>query len=313
MKHKPVLLSEAIELLNIKKGDVVVDATLGSGGHAREILKRIGKNGRLIGIDLDINAINDFKKSLPVTNYSLVNDNFANIENILKNLGIDKVDAILADLGWRIEQVEDSQYGMSFNKDAPLNMNLSQMDRNGITAVEIINEWPEEELVSIFKQYGEEKHAKLAARAICDRRKEERIETTKQLVGIIEKSIGFKYKKSKINSATRIFQALRIAVNDELGNLGKFLESSSEVLRKNGRIAVISFHSLEDRMVKEFFRTNAGGCVCPKELPICVCGKKPKLEIVTRKPVKPSQGELGENPRSRSAKLRVAELINSEF
>ncbi len=309
MKHKTVLPGEAINLLNIEKGDVVVDATLGSGGHVRAITKKIGKEGKVVALDADKNAIDQFKKEMKKEGREreliLVHDNFKNIAKVIKDLRIEKVDAILADLGWRAEQMSDSAYGLSFQKEGRLDMRYDRQSAE-ITAHEIINQWRKEELEDIFGKYGEEKEARRIADTIVKQRKEKAIETTTQLAQLIEE---VKRERMKIHPATKIFQALRIVVNNELENLEKFLKESLTLLKKNGRISVITFHSLEDRIVKEFFRTNAGGCVCPKNFPQCVCGAEKRLKIVTKKPIRPGKDEMRANPRARSAKLRVAEKI----
>lgn len=307
--HIPVLLHEAIDALDIKKGETVVDATLGEGGHAKEMIERVGKEGTFIGFDLDNEAIGDFQNKEKINTKSyLINENFAKLSQTLSGLGIEKVDAILADLGWRAGQIENEKYGMSFQKEGPLDMRLGNMSGD-ISAAEIINKWPEHKLVEIFQKYGEERHAKLVARAIVRERRAKEIRTTISLAELIRKSIGFKYKNQRIDPATRIFQALRIVVNNELENLEVFLPQALTSLQRGGRLAIITFHSLEDRIVKQFFKAHAGGCVCPKEIPICVCGKKPVLKIITRKPIVASEEEIKQNPRSRSAKLRVAQKL----
>lgn len=300
-------------MLQIKKGNVVVDATLGSGGHTIELAKQVGKNGKVISIDVDKEAIEQTKKRLRSEHPDLfsqivfVNDNFSNLERILENQKIQKVHSVIADLGWRIEQIEDERYGMSFRKEAKLDMRLNRRAQD-LTAHEIVNSWRAKRLEEIFRKYGEEKNARQIAKAIISARQEGTIETTTQLARIIE----LKYKpkqKHRLHAATKVFQALRIVANDELNNLEKLLTQSILRLERGGRIAVISFHSLEDRIVKKFFQTNARGCVCPREFPLCVCGKKKILEIITRKPLIATETEIKKNPRSRSAKLRVAQKI----
>ncbi len=310
-RHIPVLLGETIEMLQIKKGSVVVDATLGSGGHTVELAKRVGKNGKVVSIDVDKKAIEQTKKRLRSEHPDLfsrivfVNDNFSSLEKILEKLGIPRVHSVVADFGWRIEQIEDEKYGMSFRKESKLNMRLDQRV-NVLTAHEIINNWNVRQLEEIFRKYGEERSARQIAKAIVETRRDGEIDTTTELAKIIE----LKYKqKHRLHAATKVFQALRIVVNDELNNLERFLEQSLSKLEKGGRIAVISFHSLEDRIVKKFFQTNARGCVCPKEFPLCVCGKKRILEIVTKKPLMATETEIKKNPRSRSARLRVAQKV----
>jgi len=306
--HKTVLLRETVDILNLKLGMTVVDATLGGGGHSLLIMEKIGKKGIYIGIDLDQTAIDKFKEKIKEIKEKpavyLVKENFTNIKKVLTDLKIYKVDGIVADLGWRLDQVKDKKYGMSFQIDAPLDMRLGREGTR--TACHIINSWKEESLVDIFFRYGEEKSARKIAKRIMENRKLKKIETTKELEAIV---VGNATSKRGINPATKIFQALRIAVNNELENLEVFLKESIDVLNSKSRLAVISFHSLEDRIVKQFFRANTGGCICPKELPICVCNQEEILKIITRRPIRPSKEELKENLRSRSAKLRVAEKM----
>lgn len=332
--HKPVLLKESIELLKLKPGMTVVDATLGGGGHSLEILKEIGARGRLVAIDQDENAIENFKRYLKpeVGNIFLAKDNFSNLEKILggqgiyphtkglwpaggvdKNgaadfgVGVNRVDGILADLGYSSAQMEDESYGLSFLKEAELDMRLDK-DRR-LTAKEIVNSYAEKDLERILREYGEEKFAKNIARAIGKKRKIGEIRTTKELVQVIENAVPEKYKRAKIHPATRTFQALRIEVNQELENLEKFIPQAIKALSPGGRLAIISFHSLEDRIVKNIFRENARGCICPPDFPQCRCGNKPKVKIITKKPIAPDPEEIKENPRSRSAKLRICEKL----
>ena len=323
MKHITVLLDEAVEALNIKEGDVVVDATLGAGGHTLKLLEKVGEGGKVIGIDLDRVAVEEFEKKIKkidlqnktiLTNrLILVNDNFKNLQNIINRLYVrgdikrKKVDGILADLGWRIEQVQDVRYGMSFQQDAPLNMRMDGQ-KDGLTAWQIINEWSEEELVKIFKELGEEQMAGRIAREIVLRRTAKKINRTGELAELIKDVKGNK-TRGKNHPATKVFQALRIVVNEELGNLNIFLEQSVELLKSKGRLAVISFHSLEDRLVKNFFRAKARGCVCPKEIPVCVCDNEPEIKLIKRKGIKPGKLELKNNRRARSARLRVGERV----
>lgn len=305
--HKPVLLEETIENLNLEKGDTAVDATLGGGGHFKAILEKIGEEGTLIAIDLDNDAIERFKiqNPRPEGKIILVNDNFANLKDILSGIGIEKADAILADLGWSSDQL--SGRGMSFLKDEALDMRL---DRQQVLSTEaVINDYSGEELERIIKDYGEERYAGSIARKIVDERKKQRIKTTIELVRIIDGAVPTRYKHQKIHPATRTFQALRIEVNSELENLRHFIPEALEALNPGGRLAIISFHSLEDRIVKNIFRQNARGCICPKDFPKCVCGKVPTVKIITRKPIVAGEKEVLENSRSRSAKLRACEKI----
>lgn len=309
--HKSVLQKEAIEVLNLKKNDIVVDATLGGGGHSLEILKKIGENGQLIAFDADEKAIEKFSLKLKTEDWKikgknfLINENFAKLKNVLSNLKINKVNAILADLGWSSDQLVGK--GISFQKDEKLDMRLSQNQK--LTAYEVINEYAQEKLKRVIEKYGEEKFAGKIAYSIIKERTKKKIETTKDLAEIIERTIGKRYLNQRISSATRTFQALRIEVNGELDNLEILLRSSIEKMKKGGRLAVISFHSLEDRIVKNIFRENARGCICPKDFPLCVCGKKPIVRVITPKPIYPTSFEIEKNPRARSAKLRVCEKI----
>lgn len=320
--HKPVLLKESIEALNLEKGDMVVDATLGGGGHSREILKAIGSRGILIGIDSDINAIKDFAE-FPISNFQfpnkfqfpifkiknayLINSNFAKLGNILENLKINKVNAIIADFGLSSDQIENAERGFSFQKYGPLDM---RMDRaQDFSAKRVANNYSQSQLEKILSDYGDERYAKRIAENIIRARKNKLIETTRQLVEIIEKAVPQPYKHRRIHFATKTFLAFRIEVNNELANIRIFLSQAIDALKKKGRLAAISFHSGEDKLVKNFFRENAGGCVCPKEFPICICGGKPKVKIITKRPIVPMKKEIRNNPRARSAKMRVIERI----
>ena len=286
-----------------------MDATLGGGGHSSEILKIIGKSGKLIAIDQDSEAIEEFKKrSLSeVDNLILVKGNFSNLQDILGGVQISAVSGILADLGYSSDQLEDVSRGMSFLGEAMLDMRL---DREAeISASDIINRYGEKELGNIFKEYGEERYAHRIARKIIEQRELKTIETTLELVEIIKSAVPENYKHGRIHPATRSFQAIRIAVNRELESLQKFMPQAIEALKPGGRLAIISFHSLEDRIVKNIFRENARGCICPTDFPICQCGQKAKVKIITRKPIVPTDLEIAENPRSRSAKLRICEKM----
>jgi 16S rRNA (cytosine1402-N4)-methyltransferase len=310
--HKPVLLKETIDGLNLKEGAVVVDATLGGGGHSMAILERIGVNGKLIAIDWDDKAIKSQKSKSrewksEAGNLVLVKDNFANLKDILGGLGVETADAVLADLGYSSDQLEDKGRGMSFLFDAPLDMRLDQ--REVLTAKEIINNYDQKKLEKIIKEYGEEKFARAIVRKIGEYRKNKAIETTLELTKIIESAVPEKYKHGRISPATKTFQALRIEVNAELENLEKFIPQAIDILSPGGRLGIITFHSLEDRIVKNKFRENARGCICPRDFPECRCGHEAKVKIITRKPIIPSNREIEENPRARSAKLRVCEKI----
>ncbi len=323
--HKTVLLDEAVDALEIEEGDVIVDATLGAGGHTLKILEKVGEAGVVIAFDLDKQAIekfiekNHFKADCKDNickvlsgRLILVNDNFKNVDTIIEKIyargGIssDKVDGVLADLGWRIEQIQDERYGMSFQKEMLLDMRMSP-ETQKLTAKKIVNEWSEKELINIFRELGEECFAKKIARQIVSVRKNKKINTTVELVEIIE-TIK-KDKNNKINPATKVFQALRITVNEEFSNLNIFLKQAIDVLENEGRLVIISFHSLEDRLVKKFFRAKARGCVCPKELPVCVCEHEKEVKIISSKGIVPSVEEIKNNSRARSARMRIAQRI----
>lgn len=286
-----------------------MDATLGGGGHSGEILKIIGKGGKLVVIDQDSQAIVNFKKRLPAGGAEVfaVKDNFANLQNILAELEIGKADAILADLGYSSIQLEDPQVGMSFLQDAPLDMRLDR--EGGLTAKAVVNGYTQGEIARIIKNYGEERFAGIIAKKIADRRKVKPIETTRELVEIIESAIPERFKHGHIHPATKTFQALRIETNKELDVLEKFVPQAIDALGAGGRLAIISFHSLEDRIVKNIYRIQARGCLCPADFPVCQCGHKAKVRIITKKPTVPTIGETQENPRSRSAKLRICEKL----
>jgi 16S rRNA (cytosine1402-N4)-methyltransferase len=310
--HKSVLLAESIAALNLKPGAVIVDATFGAGGHSLEILKAIGPTGKLIAIDQDAKAIASFQeKERELVSQSkvicLVQDNFSHLKNILADLKIDAVDAVLADLGISSDQLADKDKGLSFSVEARLDMRLSK--DQSLTAWEIVNLWDEKKLQVILQDFGEERFAQKIAQKIIAKRKEQKIETTLELAEIVAAAIPKRFQKSNLHPATKTFQALRIAVNDELHNLEKFLSVALESLKSQGRLAVITFHSLEDRIVKNVFRQNARGCICPKEFPICLCGQTGKIKIINKKPIIPSPEERQNNRRARSAKLRIVEKI----
>ncbi len=324
--HRPVLLKESLEGLNLKKGNIVIDATLGGGGHSLEILEKILPNGKLIVIDRDKDAIIKFKKFLDGQNVKpkkenliFKKDNFSNIRNILISLKIDFADAILADLGISSDQIESAGKGFSFQKDDELDMRMDQ--EFGLTAKEIVNTYSKEDLERILWEYGEEKYAGMIAEKIVEKRREKPLITTFELVKAINEIVPEKYKHRRIHQATRTFQALRLEVNGELENLEKFAKEAIKLLSHGGRLAIISFHSLEDRIVKNIFRENARGCICPPvslrealrtgppEEFIYGFKGKPIVKIITKKPITPSEEEIKENPRSRSAKLRIIEKL----
>ena len=306
--HKSVLLQECIDALNIRPDGIYLDGTLGGAGHSLEICRRL-ESGRLIGVDRDTVALEAAKSRLAghLEKVTLVHDNFENIDSILDSLGIEKIDGMLFDLGVSSPQLDDGARGFSYMADAPLDMRMNRED--SLTAYEVVNTWPREELKRILFEYGEERYAPLIAAAIERTRAEHPIETTLELVDIIKAAMPDKALREKQHPAKRSFQAIRIAVNDELGAVSRMMKSAVDRLNVGGRLAVITFHSLEDRIVKSAMAEAARGCTCPPEFPVCVCGKKPKIEIVTRKPIVSGTEELEENPRARSAKLRVAERL----
>ncbi|MFQ3549837.1 MAG: 16S rRNA (cytosine(1402)-N(4))-methyltransferase RsmH [Armatimonadota bacterium] len=307
--HKPVLLNEVLALIDPKPGGVFVDATCGGGGHSEEILKKILPQGLLIGIDKDSEALNYAKERLKKysENLILVKSNFSDLLKILKDQNIEKIDGILFDLGVSSHQL-DSSRGFSFMRDEQLDMRMDK-DEDIPTAKDIVNFWSKESLVDIFRKYGEERYSEKIASAILERRKNSPIETTLELANIIKDSVPSKYRYGDIHPATRVFQAIRIAVNSELEIIETAIKDAVEVLKIEGKICVISFHSLEDRIVKETFKDLSGRCKCPKKIPVCVCGTEKIVEIITSKPIVPSDDEVRINRRSRSAKLRCAKKV----
>lgn len=307
-KHKSILLDECIENLNIKKDGIYVDGTLGGGGHSFSILRKLNNTGLLIGIDRDKDAINAATNKLKeYNNFKTVHDNNSNIANILKELNIDKIDGMLLDLGVSSYQLDEADRGFSYMHDAKLDMRMNREDN--FSAYDVVNNYSEDKLAGIFKEYGEERYSKSIARKICEERKEKYIETTFELVDIIKSAMPKAALNEKQHPAKRVFQAIRIEVNEELIRLKKTIEDIVSVLNKNGRLAIITFHSLEDKIVKHTFEELEGRCTCPKDFPVCVCGYVSHGKIVTKKPIVCSEEELKENPRARSAKLRVFERI----
>ena len=307
-KHVSVLLNECIDALNIKEDGIYVDCTLGGAGHSSEIIKRLSPKGKLIGIDQDRNALDAAKEKLKdYNNVIYVHDNFINIEEILTNLGIPKVDGILMDLGVSSHQLDVAERGFSYMQEAPLDMRMNR--DNDFSAYDVVNNYSAEEITKVIRDYGEEKFAKRIAQFIVDRRANKPVETTLELVDIIKAAIPAKFRREGPHPAKRTFQAIRIEVNQELQILNKTIEDGVKSLNEEGRIAIITFHSLEDRIVKVKFKDLQDPCKCPKEFPICACGKKPIVKIMSRKPIIPTAIEVEENPRSRSAKLRVCEKI----
>ncbi len=309
MKHISVLLDECIKYLNIRPDGVYVDGTLGLGGHSEAILERLTAGGTLIGIDRDDHALEDAGKRLARFGKQavLVKGNFGDVASILTKLGIPKVDGMMFDLGVSSPQLDDPARGFSYMKDAPLDMRMDE--RAPLTAAHILNTWSEAELRSILWRYGEERYSGRIAAAIVARREEKPFETTFELVDVIRGAMPAAALREKQHPAKRSFQGIRIAVNDELGSLERMLAEAPERLETGGRLLVISFHSLEDRMVKESIRSREAGCTCPKEFPVCTCGFVQTLKSVTRKPVAPTKEEMERNPRARSARLRIAEKV----
>lgn len=303
--HISVLLNETIDFV-VKNSGVYVDMTLGGGGHSSEVLKR---GGYIIGIDRDVDAINAAGKTLAQINdnFTLVKSNFSDITNVLKNLNIEAVDGFIMDLGVSSHQLDEADRGFSYMNDAPLDM---RMDKSGdIDAAEVVNTYTEDELFTVIMKYGEERWAKRIAQFIVNARGEKPIETTGELVSIIKAAIPKGARADGPHPAKRTFQAIRIEVNGELRILENTIKDAVSLLKVGGRIGIITFHSLEDRIVKNTFASLAKGCVCPPEFPVCTCGILPQIKIITRKPVVPTEEELAVNPRARSAKLRVAEKI----
>ncbi|MGL4357905.1 16S rRNA (cytosine(1402)-N(4))-methyltransferase RsmH [Cetobacterium sp.] len=304
--HIPVLYYETLETLVTKKDGIYVDCTLGGGGHSEGILKEIGENGRLISIDQDDQAIEFAKKRLEKygKKWSVFKSNFENIEKVLYMAGADKVTGILMDIGVSSTQLDDPERGFSYRYDTRLDMRMNRSD--ALSAYEVVNEYEESELMRIFFEYGEDRFSRKVARLICERRQEKPIETTGELVDIIRKAYP---PRSEKHPAKKVFQAIRIEVNRELEVLKNAITKSFDSLEKGGRLGIITFHSLEDRIVKNMFRDLCTGCKCPIELPICVCNEKPKGKLVNRKPITSGKDELQFNNRAHSAKLRVIEKL----
>ncbi|QAT40004.1 16S rRNA (cytosine(1402)-N(4))-methyltransferase RsmH [Clostridium sp. JN-9] len=306
-KHISVLLNETIDSLNINPDGIYVDCTLGGGGHSIEILKRLSPKGRLIGIDQDKDALKAASEKLKeFNNVTYVHNNFYNIDDILEELNLSEVDGITMDLGVSSYQLDEASRGFSYMSEAPLDM---RMDRSkSFSAYDVVNSYSEQQLFKVIIEYGEDSFARKIARSIVKKRNDKPIETTKELVEIIDRAIPNKFKKNG-HPAKKTFQAIRIEVNKELDVLDKAINDSVNRLKKGGRLSIITFHSLEDRIVKNKFRQLQNPCTCPPDFPICVCGKKPVIKIITRKPIEPSEKEKQENSRSKSAKLRVCEKI----
>ena len=308
-KHVSVLLEETIDGLDIKPDGIYVDGTLGGGGHAYEVCKRLSDKGRFIGIDQDGEALEAARKRLSEfeDKISLVRSNYCEIDTILKDLNVEKVDGIVLDLGVSSYQIDNLERGFSYKSDAPLDMRMD--DRQSLTAKDIVNGYSEMDLYRIIRDYGEDKFAKNIAKHIVQERAKKPIETTGELTEIIRASIPMKVQVTGGHPAKRTFQAIRIELNKELEVLQNNLDDMIDLLNPGGRICIITFHSLEDRIVKTNFKRNENPCTCPSDFPVCVCGKKSKGKVVTRKPILPSEEELEVNSRSKSAKLRVFERV----
>ncbi len=309
-EHTSVLPQEVHKHQNLKPGSICVDCTLGGAGHALATLRAILPEGKLIGIDQDIDAITHAKKILKPfeENVLLFHSNFSDLHKILDSIGVNGVDSILLDLGFSLNQLKNGNRGFSFNKNEPLDMRMDI--RNDLTAFEIINSFQETELVNIFFKFGEEKFSRRIARRIVMERVKNPIHTSFELAQLVKKAIPAKFAYGqRIHPATRVFQALRIAVNKELERLQQFMERVPSLLLKGGRLCVISFHSLEDRIVKQSLRKFEAGCTCPKDLPVCLCGFRPQMKSVFKKPLIPTKEEIDANPMARSSKLRVAQKI----
>jgi 16S rRNA (cytosine1402-N4)-methyltransferase len=306
--HVSVLLQECLDGLNIRPDGIYVDGTLGGAGHSFQIASRL-TTGRLIGIDRDTVALEAASKRLAPyqDRVTLVHSNFCRIRDVLQELNIPGVDGILLDLGVSSPQLDDGERGFSYMTDAPLDMRMNRQD--ALSAYTVVNSWPREELKRILYDYGEERYAPQIARAICNKREIAPIETTLELVDVIRSAMPAAALREKQHPAKRSFQAIRIAVNDELGSVEKVMRDAIPALNPGGRLAIITFHSLEDRIVKNGMTAASKGCTCPPNFPVCVCGKKPQVKLISRKPIVSSQEELDRNPRARSAKLRVCEKI----
>ena len=306
--HRPVLLEECMEALTIRPDGIYLDGTMGRAGHSREIARRL-TGGRLICVDRDQAALDAARDRLGewMDRVTLVHSNFDRVDEILDELGLTGADGMLFDLGVSSPQLDDGARGFSYMADAPLDMRMDQSQ--GLTAADVVNTWSQEELRRILFQYGEERYSPQIAAALVRRRADKPIRTTLELVEIIKEAMPARARKEKQHPAKRSFQAIRIAVNDELGSVERVIRRAVPRLNRGGRLAVITFHSLEDRIVKSELAEFARGCTCPPDFPVCVCGRTPDIRLVNKKPILPSERELEENPRARSAKLRAAEKL----
>lgn len=305
--HITVLLNEAVEGLNLKPDGTYVDCTLGGAGHSSLIASKLGQGGRLIAIDQDDTALANARERLApyMDRVTLVKSNFRHLKQVVEEQGLTGVDGVLFDLGVSSPQLDEGERGFSYNADAPLDMRMDQ--QSPITANDVVNEWDEEEIANLIWEYGEEKFSRRIARQITLHREKSPIRTTGELVEIIKEAIPAAARRTGPHPAKRTFQAIRIAVNDELNAFREAVVDAIDLLNPGGRVSVITFHSLEDRICKQVFQEYAKGCTCPPSFPICTCGNQPVVNIVTRKPIVPGEAELAANPRARSAKLRVAE------
>ncbi|MDP2661020.1 MAG: 16S rRNA (cytosine(1402)-N(4))-methyltransferase RsmH [Dehalococcoidia bacterium] len=307
--HVPVMVGEVLEALKVREGGLYIDCTVGAGGHGSAILSAAGPGSRLLGLDVDPNAIERAATRLEEFrgNFLLANENFTRVEEVAVSAGFNPVDGVLFDLGVSSDLLADPRRGLSFQYDTPLDMRFS--DRQQVTAADLVNDLPESELADMLFQFGQERHSRRIARMIIANRP---VLTTGQLARLVERSLnstGRNPHKSRIHPATRTFMALRIAVNREMDSLASALPQAVKVLKPQGRLVVISFHSLEDGMVKGFLRRESSACLCPPQVPQCICGHSPSLKIITREPIYPAEDEIRANPRSRSAKMRVAQKL----
>ena len=308
--HRPVLLEECLEGLALRPQGIYLDGTLGGGGHSAAILERLGPQGRLYGIDRDPQALQAAAARIQDRRFTPIRGNFHHAKQLLAQHGVADLDGALLDLGVSSHQLDARERGFSYHDDAPLDMRMDP--DQPFSARDLVNQWGQEDIARVLRDYGEEKWAAQIARVLCDRRQSHPIQTTAQLVGIVDAAIPKKVRaRDGSHSARRTFQALRIAVNDELAPLEQALRDLAELLVPGGRLCVIAFHSLEDRVVKNTFRSLADPCTCPKNLPVCVCGKTPTVRLITRKPITATPQELAENPRARSATLRVLEKLEA--